>query len=298
MSSPWLKNGKKIWLNGQPIWCNYCPCDKSDSSSSNSSSSGTSNCHLKFTADDSRYPTGAEGHYYPSGDPHSTSTIWTCQNGNYMRYEERWVVGIPYYRWWVYYISTESEEWVSTEVGSALPDDDPTTWVSPHCGLGDLVNFHACYVCEDESSSSQSSSSQSSSSSSSKSSSSSGGSSGYLSVTSPFGIWGCEGNYYLVSGKATDYSGVWECPNVGTIRHGTYSGAPYASWWMTYIDASTGQQTTMEVLHWDPTNPTNWTPENGCASAESYETGIAFDGSICYISTNSVVNSVLEDDIQ
>ena len=91
-----------------------------------------------------QYPTGAEGDYTPGGDPHSTSTVWTCANGNYIQYEERVAVE-PYYRWWVYYFNLERQEYVSTEISRGA-DEDLTTWTQAAPGWGDLVSFIGWYI--------------------------------------------------------------------------------------------------------------------------------------------------------
>lgn len=100
---------------------------------------------MRIVTMDGAAPTGAEGDYYPDGDPHSTSTTWTAANGNHMVYETH---GWDYYAWWVYYTSTETGEATYTECSKA-GYIDPTDWTQAYPATGDNVFFEAYYVADE-----------------------------------------------------------------------------------------------------------------------------------------------------
>ena len=117
--------------------------DSSSSSSSSDSSSSASGGFLRIVYTGEQ-PTGAEGDYYPNGDPHSLNTTWTCSNGNFMIYETH---GWDFWAWWVYYDSAETGERTVTECSRAA-DYDPTEWTQAHPATGDNVFFEAYYISE------------------------------------------------------------------------------------------------------------------------------------------------------
>lgn len=148
--------GSKVWLNaegkvlvngeGKVFYSEECCCNEDSSSSSSSSSSPPVTCFMNIY-DYGSDATGAAGHYYPSGDSHSTDTIWRRQGGaEYMAYETH---GWDYWSWYVHYTSAETGDEVYTEVNNRFADLDPTWWTEDnnHCGYGDNVTFEACYTC-------------------------------------------------------------------------------------------------------------------------------------------------------
>lgn len=135
-------------------WIANC-CDQSSSSASgsssssgsasSSSSSGGGGGLLRIVTASGEQPTGAEGDYYPNGDPHSTATTWTAQNGNYMAWE---TYGWDEWRWFVHYTSTETGDPTHTECSRGA-DYDPTDWTQQNPATGDLVWFEAYYVADE-----------------------------------------------------------------------------------------------------------------------------------------------------